>query len=140
MSRYWTTFLSFLTLIFALSSCDPEVQYTQIVQNDSNYSIWIIANDSSQVQGYKYEKDSFLILRNSERLLFEITGLGGTSDFENCDIYADSLTSRIDDDDTLNLTIDLNKNSNWTFKILKNYIGRGGICECRLIINNGMVK
>ncbi|MBA3898909.1 MAG: hypothetical protein H0X62_01670 [Bacteroidetes bacterium] len=125
--------------IVTLQSCDPGTEYDQIIENKSKYDFWVIVNQSPEYFGRTYEKDSFFVSKNSEVTLYKHLSLGTLKEFENCDIYADSLTTRIENFDTLKLKTEINNNLNWNYAILEKN-GRGGICECRIKINNDDIK
>lgn len=130
-----------ISAITFMQSCDPGVSYSQIIHNNSGYDIWII-NSGSTNDGYFYDAnfDSVLIIKNTEQIIFTTGGLGQTTEFEDCDVIFDSLTSRVNNFDSFFLDIDLNDKFNWTFHILNHTFKDGGTCECRLIIENEMIN
>ena len=50
------------------------------------------------------------------------------------------LIGNVISDKPLNLSIDLNDNSNWFFNVLEESFKQGGVCECRIIINDSDIK
>ena len=66
--------------------------------------------------------------------------IGSVSKFEDCSLFSDSLSSKIMDSDSLKLLLDLNNNSNWNFSVNKKSFGGGGLCECRIIINENQIE
>lgn len=120
-----------------MTSCDPDVTYSKIIQNDSEFDIAI-----SVIGGrtFEYPIDSFHIKKQSEETIMEYRGLGRVSDYEDCSIYADSLLSQIINSDSLTLNVDLNNQSNWTYSIIDKFFGGGGSCECRIILKNEHIE
>lgn len=135
-----------LILIFALftiivTSCDPGVKYTKVVQNDSDFDITVNIYPESKVgDGSFYKYDSIRINNHTEASIYEVSGLGQTFEFEDCNTYADSIFARVRGTDTLNLDINLNDNSQWNFSVLDKTYKEGGLCECRVRITNDMIK
>lgn len=124
---------TFLLLSLGLMSCDPSVSYTKTIDNHSSYDIWLIdPNEGATFQ------DSILIPHNSSYKLFYYEDIGGNvSLFENCTYYPediDSISTRIDGFDSLDLDFAINPTANWEYSIIKP--GRNGSCECRLLITN----
>ena len=89
---------------------------------------------------YLYDTNSFYIDKHSEVIILVHHGLGQTFEFEDCNIYADSLTSSIVNNDSLKININISDPSSWIFKILKETYKSGGTCECRLIIGNDQIQ
>jgi hypothetical protein len=135
-----------LILIFALftiivTSCDPGVKYTKVVQNDSDFDITVTIYPESKVgDGSFYKYDSFRINNHTEASIYEVSGLGQTFEFEDCNTYADSIFARVTETDTLYPDINLNDNSQWNFSVLDKSFKEGGTCECRVRITNDMIK
>ncbi len=128
-----------VVLLLVLASCDPGVSYTKIIQNDSGFDIWVKSNDSI-INGLYDKFDSIVVFKHSESTLYIYTGLGQTTEFENCDFFNVTLYSGICGNDSLEITIDLNDKSNWQFSIFDESFKHGGTCECRLIIDDEMVE
>ena len=126
-----------LIVLTILTSCDPGVSYSKIIQNDSDYDIIISVHNG---ESYYYSIDSLYVVKHSEETIMAYSGLGQTFEFEDCNIYADSLTSQIANNDSLKLILDLNDQSNWNFSILNETFKSGGTCECRIILKNEDVE
>lgn len=126
-----------LIFFLALVSCDPSVNYTKIIDNKSDYDLWLI--DSNEWVGFQ---DSILIPHHSSYTLLQYEDIGGNvSSFENCSFYIediDSITTRIDGADSLALSFPINQNAPWKYSVIKT--GRNGSCECRLLITNSDVN
>lgn len=123
-------------LAATLTSCDPSIEYQQVVENNTEYDIWLRVHDSyphDEVYVDQYEQDSFFVAAKSEVVLYQIERIGKTSDYANCFLYADSITTRVADHDTLFVSGNLSDTYSWEF----NDYGRNsaGKCECRYTIN-----
>ena len=145
LNYYTIPFLIFIASIIVIS-CElidpPGVKYSQKIQNDSDYDI-IIHVHGGNIPGSSYyyaSTDSFYVNKHSVDTIMFYWEVGETYGFEDCDIYADSLTSEIANNDSLHLKVDLNNQSNWTFNMLHETHGGGGTCECRIIINNNQIE
>lgn len=128
---------TFLLLSTVLMSCDPSVSYTKIIDNNSSYDLWLI----DQSEGATFQ-DSVLIPHNSSFELLRYVDFGGNvSAFENCTYYpedADSISTRIEGIDSLNLGFAINSTANWVYSIIKP--GRNGACECHLLITDNDIN
>ncbi len=132
-------FFALFTII--LTACDPGVKYTKVVQNDSDFDITVYVFPESKVgNGSFYKFDTILINNHTEVSIYELSGLGQTFEFEDCDTYADSIYTRVTGIDTLDIEINLNDRSQWVFSILDESFKEGGTCECRVRITNEMIK
>lgn len=126
--------LLFITLFFA---CDPGVQHSKIIQNDSDYDLFILSFPSKN-SGYSHKSkvDSFIVLHHSSKDIYNYSGLGQTFEFEDCATFLDSFSVKVIGSDQLKLHANLNVPSNWEFNILRKSFNKGGNCECRIKINN----
>ncbi len=128
-----------ILLLFSLIliSCDPAVSYTKIIDNHSSYDLWLI--DPSEAATFQ---DSVLIPHNSSFQILRYEDIGGKVNFfEDCKYYpeeSDSMITRIEGNDTLNLDFTINSNANWIYSVLKT--GRNGSCECRLLITDNDIN
>lgn len=130
-------FLLIVYLISCSASCDNSISYNKVVQNDSDYDIWVIMTSIYS------ETDSILITSLSEISIFNSWDISMYSDYENCRypfVSLDSLSTRVNGNDTLNLNVDLNDNSIWIYNKLKKAYGDPDECECRFIITNDLIK
>lgn len=133
------SFFALFTII--LTACDPGVKYNKVVQNDSDFDLTIYIYPESIVgDGSFYTFDSVQINNHTETSIFEYSGLGQTFEFEDCNTFADSIFARVIGIDTLDYVINLNDKSKWIFSILDKTYKEGGVCECRAIITNDMIK
>ena len=134
-------------LIFKLSilaitiiSCDPALHSKKIIRNESDHNVWIAIKDTTSYM-HHFESDSFMIMRNSEVLIWEINGLGRIdNEARQCNFYSDSIITGIENNDSLNLLIDLTNSSNWNYVEIDKYSNGGGEYECRLTIKNDHIK
>ncbi|MNJ88880.1 hypothetical protein D3C87_64380 [compost metagenome] len=130
-------FLPFLSLLFILAACkDPGVKYNQVIQNDSDYDVWLKVYDRPDSLGTVFfTVDSFFIARRSETVILERHGHKNMSQFERCRMYLDSISVRAADT-LLFLNKNLNSDTNYVFnEVNKNKKG-GGTCECRTTFKN----
>jgi hypothetical protein len=124
-----------------LTACDPGVKYNKVVQNDSDFDITVYIFPESKVgDGSFYKYDSIRINNHTEESIYEVSGLGQTFEYDDCSTYADSIFARVTGNDTLDIEFDLNDKSQWVFSILDESFKDGGLCECRVIITNEMIK
>lgn len=140
---YRNCFLTILGVItfISLSSCDPGVGYNRVLQNDSQYDIELrIHKKNSSSCQYVYLSDSIIVDKKSEKILYSYNGLGQTFEFDNCETCADSIVLKVAGNPSLKSTVDLNDPNEWTFRVLKKTFKSGGICECRLIMTDNMIK
>ena len=129
-------FLGFVALI--ISSCDPGFSYSKRINNNSKYDILIINVDTVN-KGYNNNQfDTIQINSFSEKEIAHDGGLGSITDFENCDVFNDSLLVKIIGYDSLQLIRDINNNGNWRFNQLSDK--SGGTGECIFLIDNRMIK
>lgn len=130
-------FLPFLSLLFILASCkDPSVKYNQVIQNDSDYDVWLKVYDRPDSVGTVFfAVDSFLIESKGEINLLERYGHRNMSQFDPCKMYLDSIGVRAADT-TLVLNKNLNSDTNYVFKEVEKNRKGGGTCECRATFKN----
>lgn len=129
--------LLFAILVLSLfSACDPGVQYTQIIENQSDYTLHILPRDTVQVHGNFSPFDSIMASPGAEAQIVDYGSLGQVSQFEDCPFYSDSIRIRIEGSDSLQVKIAVHDPTTWTYRILDESFNGGGICECRLVITN----
>jgi hypothetical protein len=117
----------FVTLLI---SCDPGVDYSRIVQNSSSYDLFLIHEFDSIY-------DTAIIEKNSEYSVYAWDAIGRTSEYENCHPeQLGSFSLKVIGYDSLNIVIDLNNPTLWTFSVLDKTVNGGGKCECRIIISD----
>jgi hypothetical protein len=115
--------LPFVTLLLILAACkDPGVKYNQVIQNDSDYDVWVkVYQQTDSVATVFFTVDSFYVARKSETIILERNGHKNMSQFSPCKMYADSMSGHA---------------ANYVFtEVSKNKKG-GGTCECRAIFKN----
>ena len=129
--------LPFITVLLILAACkDPSVKYNQVIQNDSDYDVWVkVYQRTDSAATVFFTVDSFFIARKSETIILERNGHKNMSQFGPCKMYADSISGRAEDT-LLTLNKDLNSGANYIFtEVSKNKKG-GGTCECRAVFKN----
>lgn len=127
----------FIAPLLALFACkDPSVKYNQVIQNDSDYDVWIkVYNRTDSAATVFFTVDSFFLAKKSETIILERNGHKNMSLFNPCKMYLDSIKGYAKDT-SLILTKNLNTDTNYTFiEVSKNTKG-GGTCECRTIFKN----
>jgi hypothetical protein len=135
------TILFFALFTITLTACDPGVKYNKVVQNDSDFDLMLYIYPESIVgDGAFYEFDSLQINSHSKASIYEVSGLGQTFEYEDCNTYADSIFAKVSGNDTLYLNINLNDRSQWIFTVLDKSFKQGGTCECRVMITSDMIK
>lgn len=138
-SKHYISLILGIAILF-FSSCDPGVDYRQIVQNDSKYDIMLIVDTAHINVHFGYTFDTLLIAKHSNVVIACEQGLGTTNGFSSCNSFNDSVYTKIVDNDHLHLDLDLNNSSNWVFDVLDESMGGGGECECRIKITDSMIK
>jgi hypothetical protein len=136
MKIHYLNIISITFNLIVMNSCDPGFAYNKVIQNDSDFDVIIRVHGAS----IDYSADSFYVSKRSEEAILVGSGLGQTFEFEDCNLYADSLTASVADTDTMKVLTELNDLSNWTFSVLNKTFKGGGTCECRIIINNDQIE
>ncbi|MFZ4462720.1 MAG: hypothetical protein ACOYN5_02680 [Bacteroidales bacterium] len=136
MKAYFLKIVSIILIVNLVASCDPGFAYSKVIQNDSDFDVIIRVHGAS----IDYSADSFYVSKRSEEAILLGSGLGQTFEFEDCNLYADSLTASVADTDTMKVLTELNDLSNWTFTVLNKTFKGGGTCECRIIINDDQIE
>lgn len=138
---------NWLVIIIALllASCDPAVDFSQVVYNDSNHDIWIKPTNfeaDGYVSASLYTQDSFLIPANSQSIIFNDLILGDFNKFSDCHspFPVDTFITRVANNDTLMVLVNMANYNNWIFVPIEKRSNRSGQCECRLIIRNSDVQ
>ncbi|WMX12324.1 hypothetical protein [Aureispira sp. CCB-E] len=139
--------LIFFLIITSFISCEKTTDYKRIIQNDSDYDIWIInpyyrALDSTNTftECREIVLDSIAVARKTSYVL-EVVNTNRSVDFHaDCPfICLDTLETRIHNRDSLRLNINLYpSDSNWVYTVFQE--GEKGSCECRLIITNSSIE
>ncbi len=129
--------LALIALPLILAACkDPSVKYNQVIQNDSDYDVWIrVYERTDSASTVFFTVDSFFVARKSETIILERNGHKNMAQFSPCKMYADSISGRAVDT-TLVLDLNLNSDSNYVFNEVEKNKKGGGACECRAIFKN----
>lgn len=130
MNKLWCYSIIFFSGI-AFSGCDPLTSYQRVIENNSSHDIWIYTNQNvlNDIQ-----IDSFLIEKNSEKTIAELTTKGDLEEFENCGLADSMITASVVSDSFMVLNKDLNAKGSWSFTVLEEGLSTSGDCECRLSI------
>jgi len=124
-----------LGVIMLFAACDPGVNYSRIVQNDSDFDVKVVIRMTSYAP-----IDTLVIEKKTRKTVFTQGGLGVVNDFQNCDIPRDSIPMLIYFDNSTKLIPDINKLNEWNFKIINKNKAGGGSCECRLVLTNAILN
>ena len=117
-----------------ITSCDPSVDYDQIIENRSDFDLWL-KNEQDPTS------DSMLIPSMEETIIAGWHGLGSPSQYQLCDNYSwIDLILHVKDHDTLHVQIDVTDPTIWTYTLLDDKGHGSGVCECRLIISNADIR
>lgn len=137
-----TRLMLLLLSVVLLSACDPGVLYNQIVQNDSSHDIWFYTYGSRTEPNQPAPVlDSTLVPAGVTSSIYEYAHLGTVGLFTACRSYEyDSLSSTVVSSDPLKLSINLNQPANWRYTVIDEALSGGGSCECRIVIDDGMLE
>jgi hypothetical protein len=124
-----------------LAACDPGVLYNQVVQNDSSHDIWVYSYGSPTDPDQPAPVlDSTLIPAGATSSIYEYSHIGTVGLFKECRSYTyDSLSSAVVSSDSLHLILDINDAANWRYTVIDETFSGGGSCECRMLIDDGML-
>ncbi|WP_343634919.1 hypothetical protein [Fluviicola sp.] len=130
-------FLPFIALLLILASCkDPSVKYNQVIQNDSDYDVWIrVYERTDSAATVFFTVDSFFVAKKSETIILERNGHKNMDSFKPCRMYVDSITGRAADT-SLVVGLNLNSDTNYVFNEVERNKKNGGTCECRVVFKN----
>ena len=135
-----TIFSILILLSFLIVSCDPAVEYDKIVQNNSDYDVQVLRGI-----GYWYLNgtdtvytpiDTLTVKKNSSRVIFHELGIGSVYDYQDCQLFIDSMPLLVYYSDSIKIIPNIHKMNHWDYNIIKKYKNRGGVCECRMILTN----
>lgn len=135
-TTFRTTIKLFAVCLFI--SCDKGMDYNQVIENSSDHNliVYIYPDTSSGIPHY-YTDDSVSVPNHSEISIASYKSLGVKEDFQDCNIYADSIIAKVLDNDSLKVNLNLADKSNYQFNELRKYSYKhGAITECRLKITN----
>ncbi len=127
--------LFLISLITILSACDPVVSHQNIIENQSDFDLWVLRyqrfSDSLGI-------DSLPLPALSEQIVWEGQGVGDADEFEDCIAWMDSLQIIVVASDSLRVQVDPNLSTSWSFQILKS--DDISETECRLKISNELIQ
>lgn len=128
----------FFILLFLLYNCTPpSITYNRIIENNSNYDIWLSNSNFST----GCIQDSVLVPSNTQYILdFSLDRNASVNDYTDCPMVCiDTVNTRISDHDSLNLAFPLEStNTNWQYRVIQS--GESGECECRLTITDADIN
>lgn len=129
--------LPLIALLLILASCkDPSVKYNQVIQNDSDYDVWVrVYERTDSAATVFFTVDSFLVAKKSETIILERNGHKNMDIFKPCKMYVDSISGRAADT-SLVVGLNLNSDTNYVFNEIERNKKNGGKCECRVIFKN----
>lgn len=125
----------FVAILFFLVSCDPSTNYERIIDNQSSHDVWVLSNND-----YPIYSDSILILHNTKTIISSDYSIGQVSSYSNCGFPDSTITSIIYGSDSLQVTLNFNPASSWSFNIHEEHRNGGGSCECRLVITDNDIE
>lgn len=124
-------------------SCEPTIEYKRIIQNDSDYDIWV--KNPYYAGGFvtscrNIVLDSIPIARKTSYTLEVESSYRSVDFYADCPfVCLDTFNTRIHNRDTLSLNINLYPfDSAWEYKVIQ--AGDNGACECRAIITNANIN
>ncbi|TSJ46307.1 hypothetical protein [Fluviicola chungangensis] len=129
--------LPLIVLLLILAACkDPSVKYNQVIQNDSDYDVWIkVYERTDSAATVSFTVDSFFVASKGETIILERNGHKNMDQFKPCKMYVDSISGRAADT-LLVLDLNLNSDSNYVFNEVDRNKKGGGTCECRAVFKN----
>lgn len=128
----------FTFVMTTLASCDPVVDYEQIIYNQTDHNISLIMLKTDSL-GDKIPMDTLLISKQSEKVIYNEKGIGQVYDYAYCPgIYftPNDYQTQINNDTLLGVDSILEMPSKWNFEVIKDSKIKGGSCQCKLIILN----
>jgi hypothetical protein len=120
-------FIGLVSSSLVLSSCDQKTRHRKLITNNSDYDLIIFMGDS------------VFVGKHSEVAIYDLDEFRRIKSFKSCSVYT-PIQSVIVDPDSLNLTIDLNNQSNWQFHVVRKELSGYGECECKLEITNAHIQ
>ncbi len=130
-----------VSILISLSSCDPGVSYSRVLENDSQYDLKLFIYRKNSIScKVRFFSDTVIVEKNSIKTVAGYNGLGQTFEFQNCESCADSIVLKVVGNPSLKSTVNLNDPALWNFRVLKKTFKSGGTCECRLIMTNDKIK
>lgn len=108
--------------LFFFCACDQSTRHRKLIINNSDHDLILLM------------PDSVFVGKHNEVTIYDYTEFRRVKSFKSCDSY--NLIQGVIVADSLNLTIDLNDESNWMFHVIRRELSGYGECECRLDITN----
>ena len=117
-----------------LTSCDPEVHFSRIVENSSDHTILLVIQSGGNSDTTEIAPHQTIEFLNEHKR-------GRRSEYSECPFgnYETDFAFEVKGDSTLTINADSVGNKNWQFSTTDKTMNGGGTCECRLIITNSMI-
>lgn len=121
-------FTGLVACCMLLCSCDQKTRHRKVIANNSDYDLLIVMGDS------------VFVGKHSEVAIYDLREFRRIKSFKSCYIADTPIQSVVVDPDSLNLTVDLNNQSNWQFHVVRKELSGYGECECKLEITNQHIQ
>jgi hypothetical protein len=137
--------ISFLTIFLVFfTSCDPGVDYSRVIQNNSEFEVKVISQTKSPwyldgIDTVYNLPDTILIHKNASTAIFSESSIGGVFQYQNCDFPYEPIPALVYFTDSIKKIPNILNVDGWNFRINKEGRNGGGICECRLILTNDIL-
>jgi len=135
--------LSVFVLIL-LTSCDPGVTYSRVIQNNSDFEVKVISQ--TKAPWYLDGKDTvynlpdtIIIHKNATTAIFSENSIGYVIKYQDCDFPYEPMPAIVYFTDSIKSIPNILNVNGWNFRIIKEDRSGGGICECRLILTNDIL-
>lgn len=116
------------SILLLLFGCTTVVEFSQIVRNQTPYTIWT-----------EYGVDTTYIKPFQSDTVFYDYGRGTVYDYENCSNIAPISWGIVDD--SLKIKVDANSPDSWVYvEERKNRFGGGGICNCSVTLEEEYIS
>lgn len=124
-----------LLSITSFSSCDPIGHVSYIVNNQSQYDISIIVNDT-----FNFNVDTIICKNGEEKEVLHIYGVGLDCDESWTKNHPATFLPTVSNNTNLKVIKNFKDSSSWSYKLISNT--RIGSCssECRILIENKDVQ
>ena len=143
LNRFLRLNLPLTFLLVFIVSCDPGVDYSKIVQNNSDYNVKVLKGFGIWYLDGKdtvYKPiDTITIAKGSSAVIFTELHIGtlAGSGFQACSAFNDSVPMFVYFTDSIKVIPNIHKLNYWNYRIIKEYkVGGGGVCECRINLTN----
>lgn len=137
MKSFCNFFLASL-LCLSFFACDPALEHSRVLQNDSEFELWLV-KDSASV------RDSSLLLPGTSETLWNVFQIGTLGEYESCPATAGSIDPinfylHVNGNQSLEVHVDLQESEGWVYSILSRGGFGSGASECRRLIRNDDIQ